>query len=42
MKGQDVTVEIVTTEQRTMAIWGFISRLVIEMKIERGAVKLDG
>ena len=29
MKWRNVIVEIVKTEQGTMAIWGFISRLVI-------------
>ena len=29
MKRRNVIVEIVKTEQGTMAIWGFISRLVI-------------
>ena len=45
MKGRSIIVEIVTNEQGTMAIWGFISKQVshwVEMEIEMGAVKLDG
>ena len=44
MKRRNVIVEIVKTEQGTMAIWGFISRLVIgqEWKWKYVQEKLDG
>ena len=44
MKWRNVIVEIVKTEQGTMAIWGFISRLVNgqEWKWKCVQEKLDG